>query len=203
MARNCSAIAWPSLLSVLLHGLVLAVLQRGDHGNIVVPRMVIEATLTAAAPEYAVLPARIEKDNSHVAVADELGHEPIEPANETIQSASPPSLMPPEPRIQKMYLGVAALHQRPIPLVRIELSELVHQYPGAKARLDVLINEKGGVDDVRVHQGSHPALAQAYEKQLRELRFVPGKIAGQTVASEMIIEIVLPYHVAPAAAGTN
>lgn len=203
MARNCSAIAWSSLLSVLLHGFVLTVLQRGDHGNIVRPSVVIKATLMAATPEYVVLPPRVEEDNSYVTATDEMTHESIEPTNETVQSSSPPGLLPPEPIMQKMYLGAAALHQRPIPLVRIELGELALQYPGAKVRLDVLINEKGGVDDVRVHQGSHPALARAYEKKLRDLLFVPGKIAGQAVASEMIIEIVLPYRVAPAVAGIN
>lgn len=203
MARNCSAITWSTLLSVLLHGFGLAVVQSGDHGNIVRPRAVIKATFIAAPPEYAVLlPSRVEEGDSHVTVTDEMANESIEPATETAQSSSP-GLLPPEPTTQKMYLGAAALHQRPIPLIRIELSEIARQYPGAKASLEVFINETGGVDDVRVRPGSHEALAQEYGKQLRELRFVPGKIAGQAVASEMIIEIALPHYVVPATPGTN
>lgn len=90
------------------------------------------------------------------------------------------------------------LHQRPIPLVRIELTDLAKRFPGTYATLVVLINETGMVDDVRIREGSDPGLAQYYEREIRELRFVPGKISGQAVPSELIIDLNFSSHVANA-----
>jgi predicted amidohydrolase len=90
------------------------------------------------------------------------------------------------------YLTRAELHQQPIPLRPIDLAEFARIYPGARARFTVLIDEKGNVDAIDVHGGSDRAFAEAFRSFLGKTRFVPGKMGGRPVKSQIIVETSLP-----------
>ncbi len=205
MARDRSAITWASLLSVLLHAVVLAIPSSGSSGVAASTRaMVLQVELQRAS---LLLPASAPDEALVVRVPDD-------PSQESAPVTELPALLstgdgqfiqaPPVPAPSaKVYRNGAELHQRPIPLMRIELSDLAREFPGARGRYYVQINETGVVDDVRVGEGSDPALALAYQARLRAMRFVPGKITGQAVASELVIEIRFPVMIVPMSAAPD
>ncbi len=85
----------------------------------------------------------------------------------------------------------SALEQGPIPLVNIE-----PRYPPAAGGvqgmvvLRLLINESGAVDDVAIVRAS-PAgfFEEAAMEAFRTAKFVPGKLLGRPVKSQMTIEV--------------
>jgi hypothetical protein len=90
-----------------------------------------------------------------------------------------------------LYFTAAELHVRPIPLRRIDLSALQAKFPGQQAKLTLLIDETGRVDDLQIETDA-PDFAQAIRSFMADLRFTPGKITDHAVKSKIKLEIRLP-----------
>jgi hypothetical protein len=205
MARDRSALARAYVLSLLIHGAMLALPPPvgGSEGfRRVEP---LRARLLGAERPT---PARVEEPSPALPL-------PPEPAQATATTDGP-SVAEETPRgvasgtgslplpipgdrplaaaetMQPIYLAAAELHQQPIPLARIDLTELAQRHPGARARFSLLIDDRGKVAEVSVRESNSAALSASYKAYLEQLRFVPGKIAGQAVRSNLVIEITLP-----------
>lgn len=90
------------------------------------------------------------------------------------------------------YVRAGELSQRPrlLSTVHIDVREGVTGRPPRRAYLRVLINERGGVDNVLVDQSDLPAdYEQAARDAFLRAEYAPGEIDGVAVRSQIRIEV--------------
>lgn len=194
MARSV-ALAYALATSLAVHAAVFSIpLGRGGAvgasaytalnvsfaASVAPPGSVREPTLAPAAPETVSLAAG--------ATVSVLPSEGIVRRMEE-GGAFPLSLpTPPEPPAP-IYFTLSELHQHPLPIGRILIEEEDRIYADSVTALAVFINAVGGVDRVHILKTDHPVQADEFAEHFRHARYVPGKIAGRAVSSELRVEV--------------
>ena len=193
MARsNDGRLALALLISATLHGLLLMQHVAEINGLRMAGRLNVRL-LAAVSPQTteqvppvleSATPEEIKTPDEALSRVSERQQQPAIGAQETgiVPRQYSESLF--------FYFPAAELHQRPVPLRRIDLSFLQEKFPGQQAELTLRINETGTVDNLRVETNT-PELEQAIRDFVANLSFVPGKIANRAVKSEIRIELRL------------
>jgi hypothetical protein len=88
-----------------------------------------------------------------------------------------------------IYFTPQELHQHPIPVGRVLSEEEGRVYPDSVTNLSIYVSNKGRADKVVIAATNNPALAAEFAEQFRNVRYVPGKISGLSVNSELRVEV--------------
>ncbi|MCC6472775.1 MAG: energy transducer TonB [Burkholderiales bacterium] len=110
-------------------------------------------------------------------------------------AASPPGIPGPSPQAiearPRQYYPASALERSPVALHTPPLPEPPASAAG-RVSLRLLINAEGGVDQALVDESVPPGMFERWASlAFRKARFTPGLRAGEPVASQLRIEIVI------------
>lgn len=192
MARNSSAITRAFLASLIFHVAALAIPSLTRNGQIASTATPIEVRLGAPT-----LMAEDRGEEEQNLPPEEIANLASSSVSEAANSANQMEGLLPlgvsttetAPTPVPVYFTAGELHQRPIPLRTIDLAEIQRHFPNISGTFSILIDDRGNVDKVQLLDSASSGPVEVFVAFLQEIRFVPGKIAGQAVRCELRINI--------------
>ena len=181
-------------ISLGLHAAVLVVPIRSGHHAIPAKRGTTElqvllahelVALPSVSTERVVAMVEQQPESRWAARAtDSL----VSPSPES--SELPPGLIPLPEAPKPIYFTAGELHIRPSPIGTLLKEEAGRIYPDSSTHLLIRINEQGRVDHAEILRSTNETLAREALSAFSNARYVPGKIAGRKVKSELRVEVI-------------
>ena len=113
------------------------------------------------------------------------------PVTQSPERLQQPSGLIPLPEAPKpIYFTAGELHIRPSPIGTLLKEEAGRIYPDSSTYLLIRINEQGRVDHAEILRSTNETLAREALFAFSNARYVPGKIAGRKVKSELRVEVI-------------